>query len=153
MLPGRPGKPASEIDPRSLYDYYTTFTASIKPVIQSKVMQDITKINLDRLCQSRVYLNPAVDIVYHISTKKYSAALYDAVLLLNTSGPLFWSGQKGKIIWGVANRISFLQPTVTLLVADFAWQLVARSEIKPEISELWILYVISMFDPNKKTAL
>lgn len=73
-----------ESDPQSLYTYYRTFTASLKPIIHSQLLK--TYIS-DKFCEQydtiEKYLNPSIDLVYHISTKKYSAAVYDASILLS----------------------------------------------------------------------
>jgi hypothetical protein len=62
-----------EIDPQALYDYYRTFTSSLKPIAHSPLLKTITGKDIgadyDKVEQ---FLNPAVDIAYHISTKKYS---------------------------------------------------------------------------------
>jgi hypothetical protein len=81
-----------EADPQELYDYYRTFTASLKPIAQSPLLIYITGNNDIGTNYNVIeqYLNPSVDIAYHISTKKYSAAIYDAVVLLNNSkNPVF----------------------------------------------------------------
>jgi hypothetical protein len=74
-----------EIDPQALYDYYRTFTSSLKPIAHSPLLKTITGKDIgadyDKVEQ---FLNPAVDIAYHISTKKYSAAIYDASILLSS---------------------------------------------------------------------
>ena len=79
-----------EADPQALYDYYRTFTASLKPIAHNELLSAITKrtdigTKYDLLEQ---YLNPSVDIAYHIATKKYSAAIYDATILLSYLKPV-----------------------------------------------------------------
>lgn len=81
-----------EADPQALYDYYRTFTASLKPIVNSEILKTITgKTDIgDRYYLIEQFLNPSVDIAYHTATKKYSAAVYDAVLLLNNNKyPIF----------------------------------------------------------------
>lgn len=81
-----------EVDPQALYDYYRTFTASLKPIAHNELLNTITgRTNIGAKYDTiEQYLNPSVDIAYHIATKKYSAALYDVVLLLNnTNNPVF----------------------------------------------------------------
>ncbi|MEP7197973.1 MAG: hypothetical protein ABI851_15750 [Saprospiraceae bacterium] len=75
-----------EADPQALYNYYRTFTASLKPIAHSPLLDSITKIHFgEKYDIVENYLNPSVDIAYHIATKKYSAAIYDAVTLLNNA--------------------------------------------------------------------
>jgi len=76
-----------EAEPQALYDYYRTFTASLKPIANSEILKTITgRTNIgSRYNSIEQFLNPSVDLAYHIATKKYSAALYDAVLLLNNT--------------------------------------------------------------------
>ena len=71
-------------DPRVLYDYYTTITSSLKPVAHNPLLIEIVGKDIGA-SYDRVenYLTPSVDIAYHISTKKYSAAIYDASVLLS----------------------------------------------------------------------
>ena len=80
-----------EVDPQALYDYYKTFTASIKPIAHSALLNSIIKNDMALMYDSITqYLNPSMDMCYHLSTKKYSAAVYDAVLLLNNvKAPVF----------------------------------------------------------------
>ncbi|MDJ1505166.1 hypothetical protein [Xanthocytophaga agilis] len=72
-----------DVAPQSLYDYYRSFTSSLKQVAYSPLFREITGKNVgaayDKVEQ---FLNPSVDIAYHITTKKYSAAIYDASILL-----------------------------------------------------------------------
>jgi len=78
-----------ESDPQALYNYYSTFTSSLKPIAHSPLLKTITGKDIgaeyDKVEQ---FLNPAVDIAYHISTKKYSAAIYDASILLSALNEL-----------------------------------------------------------------
>lgn len=79
-----------EADPQALYDYYRTFTAALKPIAHNELLSAITKrtdigTKYDLIEQ---YLNPSVDIAYHIATKKYSAAIYDATILLSYLKPV-----------------------------------------------------------------
>ncbi|MCD6067904.1 MAG: hypothetical protein K0S33_2730 [Bacteroidetes bacterium] len=74
---------STEADPQALYNYYQTFNASLKPVIQSPILKRMVGDSLEAkyfLVES--YLTPSVDMVYHISVKQYSAAIYDASILL-----------------------------------------------------------------------
>jgi len=73
-----------ETDPQALYDYYRTFTSSFKPIANSPLLKTITGKDIGAKYEKvEQFLNPAVDIAYHISTKKYSAAIYDASILLS----------------------------------------------------------------------
>lgn len=76
-----------EADPQSLYDYYKTFTASLKPIARNPILNKILGYTTDNIGVTydkiEQYLNPSVDMAYHISTKKYSAAIYDATILLS----------------------------------------------------------------------
>lgn len=76
---------AADIDPQALYDYYQAFTASLKSITHQTLFSTLSgNTNLQAKYDTvEMYLNPAVDIAYHISTKKYSAAVYDAVVMLN----------------------------------------------------------------------
>lgn len=71
-------------DPQALYDYYRTFTSSLKPIAHNLLLSKLVGKDIgatyDKVEQ---FLNPSVDIAYHISTKKYSAAIYDASILLS----------------------------------------------------------------------
>lgn len=80
-----------EADPQALYDYYTTFTNSLKQIVSTPLIKELTGKDLEATYnQVAQFLNPAVDMAYNISTKKYSVALYDAVLLLNNiHAPVF----------------------------------------------------------------
>lgn len=73
-----------EVDPQALYDYYRAFTSSIRPIAHNPVLDSLIHKDIgtayDKVEQ---FLNPSVDIAYHISTKKYSAAIYDASILLS----------------------------------------------------------------------
>jgi hypothetical protein len=81
---------SAEADPQALYDYYKAFTASLKPITNSPLLKAITGndfgVEYDKVAQ---FLNPAADMTYHISTKKYSAAIYDASILLNSLNNVF----------------------------------------------------------------
>ncbi len=78
-----------EANPQALYNYYKTVTATLKPIAHSVLLatlsgkQDIGA-GYDRI---EKYLNPSVDIAYHLATKKYSAAIYDATILLSYLKP------------------------------------------------------------------
>ncbi len=72
-----------ETDVQSLYNYYRVFTTSLKPIVQNKFVKDNICDFSSELSKIEQYLNPAVDIAYHLATKKYSAAVYDATQLLN----------------------------------------------------------------------
>ena len=80
---------ASEASPQALYNYYKTVTAILKPVAHSALLATITDkqdIGADYDLIEK-YLNPSVDIAYHLATKKYSAAIYDATILLSYLKP------------------------------------------------------------------
>jgi hypothetical protein len=73
-----------DVDPQALYDYYTTLTTSLKPVAHNPLLIAIVGKDIG-IAYDKVekFLNPSVDMAYHISTKKYSAAIYDASVLLS----------------------------------------------------------------------
>lgn len=78
-----------EADPQALYDYYGTLTSSLKPVAHNPLLialigKDIG-VTYDKVEQ---FLTPSVDMAYHISTRKYSAAIYDASILLEALNDL-----------------------------------------------------------------
>lgn len=77
---------STEIEPQVLYNYYRTLTRSLKPIAHNKILSEFTRINtIDSVYDKiEMFLNPSVDIAYHISTKMYSAAIYDASILLNS---------------------------------------------------------------------
>jgi hypothetical protein len=106
---------SAEADPQALYDYYRTFTSSLKPIAHNTLLSSITGCTGigAEYDQIEAYLNPAVDIAYHITTKKYSAAVYNVVILLNNSkNPVFNKPvaksfiKYGTLIAGVANAQS-----------------------------------------------
>lgn len=73
-----------EVEPQVLYNYYRTFTSSIKPIVHNELLSSIVGKDFSAAYNNvEQFLNPSVDIAYHISTKKYSAAVYDASILLN----------------------------------------------------------------------
>lgn len=74
----------AEADPQSLYVYYSTFTSSFETVVHSEFIKHYFGTNEFTIKYDHIkqYLDPSVDLAYHIATKKYSAAIYDAVLLL-----------------------------------------------------------------------
>ncbi len=78
-----------EADPQSLYDYYRTLTSSLKPVAHSPLLIALVGKDIGASYDKvEKFLNPSVDIAYHISTKKYSAAIYDASILLSALNEL-----------------------------------------------------------------
>lgn len=71
-------------EPQALYDYYRSFTSSLKSIVSSSLLQE--KVNKDfskDFNKVEQFLNPAVDMAYHTAVQKYSAAVYDATILLN----------------------------------------------------------------------
>lgn len=74
-----------EADPHALYDYYRTLTSSLKPIVHNQLLSKFVGKDLS-IAYNKVeqFLNHSVDIAYHISTKKYSAAIYDASILLTS---------------------------------------------------------------------
>jgi|GEM_PF-1958431 len=86
-----------EAEPQALYDYYRTFSASLKAVTSSEALKMLTERSkitsrteiIIKGNQTKYYnlieqiIDPSVDIAYHIAVKKYSAAIYDATILLN----------------------------------------------------------------------
>lgn len=80
---------AVEASPQALYNYYKTVTATLRPIAHSVLLATITGkqdigAGYDLI---EKYLNPSVDIAYHLATKKYSAAIYDATILLSYLKP------------------------------------------------------------------
>ena len=80
---------AAEADPQALYNYYRTVTATLKPIAHSALLETLSgqKDIGTEYDKTASYLNPSVDIAYHLATKKYSAAIYDATILLNYLKP------------------------------------------------------------------
>ncbi len=77
---------ASVADPQALYDYYTTFAAALRPIAHSTLLNEVTGTDIAAAYDGiEMYVTPAVDMAYHISVKRYSAAVYDAVQLLNNT--------------------------------------------------------------------
>jgi hypothetical protein len=76
---------STAVEPQALYDYYGTLTASLKPIAHDKFLNELIGKDI-AVAYDKVekVLTPAVDIAYHIATKKYSAAVYDASILLST---------------------------------------------------------------------
>lgn len=73
-----------EATPQVLYDYYTTLTSSLRPIAYNPVLS--TYVGKDIAAsydKVEKFLNPSVEIAYHIATKKYSSAIYDASVLLS----------------------------------------------------------------------
>lgn len=78
-----------EADPQALYNYYRTVTATLKPIAHSALLETLSgkKDIGSEYNKIESYLNPSVDIAYHLATKKYSAAIYDATILLSYLKP------------------------------------------------------------------
>jgi hypothetical protein len=75
---------AAEADPQSLYNYYKTFTASIKPIVQSDFVKKYAGDSIEaKYLEVESYLTPSADLAYHISAQQYTSAIYDAGVLLN----------------------------------------------------------------------
>jgi hypothetical protein len=71
-------------DPQALYNYYKTLTSSLTLVIHDKLLNQVVGRDLGAAyAKVQSFLNPSVDLVYHVATKKYSAAVYDASILLS----------------------------------------------------------------------
>lgn len=86
-----------EANPQALYNYYKTVTATLKPIAHSVLLATLTgkqDIGAEYDLIEK-YLNPSVDIAYHLATKKYSAAIYDATILLSYLKPA--SSQLGQV--------------------------------------------------------
>lgn len=76
---------STEVEPQALYNYYKTLTASLKPIAHSPLLNSLIKKDFGAKFDTvEKFLTPSVDITYHISTKKYSAAIYDASILLSS---------------------------------------------------------------------
>lgn len=78
-----------DVDPQTLYNYYRTFTNAVEPIAHNSLLSTFTGIEDmgDKYDMIAQYLNPSVDIVYHVSVQKYSAAIYDASILLDNITP------------------------------------------------------------------
>jgi hypothetical protein len=75
---------STEADAQSLYNYYQTFAGSARSIAHSEVLENITGVKIGaQYDKVEEFLTPAVDLAYHIAAKSYSAALYDALMLLN----------------------------------------------------------------------
>lgn len=72
-----------EAEPQALYDYYRSFTSSLKSIVSSSLLKKVNKDFSKDFNKVEQFLNPAVDMAYHTATQKYSAAIYDATILLN----------------------------------------------------------------------
>lgn len=73
-----------EADPKALYDYYKNFSVALKTVANSELLKTlISKDIATKYNEIDGYITPSVDMAYHLATKKYSAAIFDAVVLLN----------------------------------------------------------------------
>lgn len=71
-------------DPRALYDYYHAFEAALKPIANNQLLADlITKDLAEAYIRATGYIDPSIDLAYHVSAKEYTSALFDAVILLN----------------------------------------------------------------------
>ncbi len=100
-----------QADPTALYNYYRTVTATLRPMAHSVLLETITGkkeigVEYDKIEQ---YLNPSVDIAYHLATKKYSAAIYDATILLSYLKP---AGDKSKRVTSAFTKYGILISTV-----------------------------------------
>ena len=73
---------SGNIDSRSLIDFYRTLSNSIRPLANGIRMID-NRIILPKYEKIDNILNPAVDLYYHILDKQYSAAVFDAYVLMS----------------------------------------------------------------------
>ena len=90
-----------ETDPQVLYDYYKTLTSSLKPVAHNQLLIALVGKDIGTSYDKvEKFLNPSADIAYHITTKKYSAAIYDASILLSVLNDykIAATDKKGNII-------------------------------------------------------
>jgi hypothetical protein len=76
-------KEAKDADPRALYDYYHSFSNTIRPLANSISTITNREIQLAKYERIEKFVNPAVDMIYHLSDKKYSSAIFDASILLS----------------------------------------------------------------------
>jgi hypothetical protein len=78
-----------EVEPQALYDYYRTLTSSLKPIANSPLLDSLIRKDFGtKYDKIEKYLTPSADLAYHISTKKYSAAIYDASIILTALNEL-----------------------------------------------------------------
>ncbi len=77
---------SAEADPQALYTYYQTFNTALGAIANNAFLEKITGKDIGAgYAKIEPFLTPSADLVYHIAVKKYSSALYDAVMLLNNS--------------------------------------------------------------------
>lgn len=78
-------KEGREISPTALYNYYNSFSSSLGFVVESPVIEKLSGESLAKKYNTiKQYIDPSVDLVYHISTKKPTSAIYDAIILLTS---------------------------------------------------------------------
>lgn len=75
-----------EADPQSLYGYFTVFVSSLKAVLHHPLVTAIAGTDIGTGYDNPIdgFLTPSIDIAYHLSGKKYSAAIYDISILLHS---------------------------------------------------------------------
>jgi len=102
-----------EIEPQQLYNYYATLNASLKAITQNPLLNTYIKGLDGQYLKIEQYITPSVDLLYHVSTKKYTAAIYDLVALLNNIKTPALNGQVtksllkyGTLVASVANAES-----------------------------------------------
>ncbi len=128
-----------EPDPQSLYNYYRTFTASLKPIAHSALLDSITKrkdigAEYDKI---ELYLNSSVDMAYHISSKKYSAAIYDASILLSALDTFKISVDKKFLCMkvGTKNEMIFKPVTKSFVKYGTLISTVANAQSSEEVKQ------------------
>lgn len=133
-----------EVEPQALYDYYKTFTASLKPIAHNAILDTLLHREIGASYDKVLnFLNPSVDIAYHISTKKYSAAIYDASILLsalndfkitstNKKGEIK-KDKKGKII--TENYVGFKSFTKSFVKYGTLISTVANAQSSDEVKK------------------
>ena len=67
-----------------LYGYYRTLTSALSTIVHSDLLKTHTDI-VTAYKKATLLLEPAMDLVYHVSIEDYGVAIYDAVQLLHNT--------------------------------------------------------------------
>ncbi|HCC52267.1 MAG TPA: hypothetical protein DEQ30_09605 [Porphyromonadaceae bacterium] len=87
------------VSPQALYEFYRTAINAVRPVAYGIAAVDTT-LNTLKLDRIEKQLNLAVDLAYHIAIKRYPAAVFNAVILLDSMGKYDDKTQKSLIKYG-----------------------------------------------------
>lgn len=79
---------AQAADAQALYDYYRTISGSMQAIAGSELIEHYTNVGpaSDHAAISQV-VDRAADLAYHVATQRYSAAIHDATLLIESIKP------------------------------------------------------------------